>query len=359
MKEHRHCDVCGKEIPGRSKRFCSRACQQSTYEGYRSSMMSDEYCRICGKELTIRQTQRGNYCSKSCAERARREREGSTLAGTMRNCVICGKEFEPTRREQACCSLACSKRKGGDTLSEKAPQHIYTCQHCGREYVAKAKERDTYCSNECRYAHRAASRPENAARRQAKQEAKRQARQDALHGVCSECGQEFEKKCASQRICSEECIKARNARKFREEKARLGRNAGRIRLLVCEECGAKFEHTIYNAIPKCCSERCSRKNWERQNPAAAASIRRRSAHKRRAMKYGNGPLDSIDPYIVYERDDWMCGICGLRVDPDLSCPHPHSASLDHIIPLSKGGTHTWDNVQLAHLLCNSRKRDIT
>ena len=34
-----------------------------------------------------------------------------------------------------------------------------------------------------------------------------------------------------------------------------------------------------------------------------------------------------------------------------------AASLDHIIPLSQGGTHTYNNVQLAHFLCNISKRD--
>ncbi len=30
-------------------------------------------------------------------------------------------------------------------------------------------------------------------------------------------------------------------------------------------------------------------------------------------------------------------------------------SIDHIVPITRGGTHTWDNAQLAHLLCNTRK----
>jgi 5-methylcytosine-specific restriction endonuclease McrA len=30
-------------------------------------------------------------------------------------------------------------------------------------------------------------------------------------------------------------------------------------------------------------------------------------------------------------------------------------SLDHIVPVSLGGTHTWANVQLAHLRCNVSK----
>jgi 5-methylcytosine-specific restriction endonuclease McrA len=30
-------------------------------------------------------------------------------------------------------------------------------------------------------------------------------------------------------------------------------------------------------------------------------------------------------------------------------------SIDHIIPLSKGGTQSWENVKLAHRHCNSIK----
>jgi 5-methylcytosine-specific restriction endonuclease McrA len=32
-------------------------------------------------------------------------------------------------------------------------------------------------------------------------------------------------------------------------------------------------------------------------------------------------------------------------------------SIDHIVPLAKGGNHTWNNVQLAHHYCNTLKRD--
>ena len=36
---------------------------------------------------------------------------------------------------------------------------------------------------------------------------------------------------------------------------------------------------------------------------------------------------------------------------------PNAPTVDHILPLAKGGTHTWDNVQLAHWSCNSDKSD--
>ena len=36
---------------------------------------------------------------------------------------------------------------------------------------------------------------------------------------------------------------------------------------------------------------------------------------------------------------------------------PMYPSIDHIIPMSKGGGHIWSNVQVAHIICNSIKSD--
>ena len=58
----------------------------------------------------------------------------------------------------------------------------------------------------------------------------------------------------------------------------------------------------------------------------------------------------------------ICQICGKVVDDtDIGNGHIKKLypSIDHIIPLSKGGTHTWDNVQLAHMGCNAGKQDRT
>jgi 5-methylcytosine-specific restriction endonuclease McrA len=67
---------------------------------------------------------------------------------------------------------------------------------------------------------------------------------------------------------------------------------------------------------------------------------------------------------LYERDGGICKICGSPCDYNdyiisdnvviVGSKYP---SIDHIKPLSKGGSHTWDNVQLAHKQCNSIKRD--
>lgn len=54
----------------------------------------------------------------------------------------------------------------------------------------------------------------------------------------------------------------------------------------------------------------------------------------------------------------ICAICGQRVDKKLKYPHPMSATVDHVIPVSKGG-HPSDisNLQLAHFYCNRQKSD--
>lgn len=52
----------------------------------------------------------------------------------------------------------------------------------------------------------------------------------------------------------------------------------------------------------------------------------------------------------------VCGICGKPVDKTLKSPHPMSPTIDHIIPIDKGG-HPSDlsNLQLAHRCCNREK----
>lgn len=52
----------------------------------------------------------------------------------------------------------------------------------------------------------------------------------------------------------------------------------------------------------------------------------------------------------------VCAICGQLVDKSLKFPNPLSPSIDHIIPIAKGG-HPADleNLQLTHLKCNQSK----
>lgn len=68
------------------------------------------------------------------------------------------------------------------------------------------------------------------------------------------------------------------------------------------------------------------------------------------------PFESAKKKILATQE--VCGICGKPVDKSLKFPHPMSASIDHIVPIDKGG-HPSDisNLQLAHLCCNRKKSD--
>ena len=52
----------------------------------------------------------------------------------------------------------------------------------------------------------------------------------------------------------------------------------------------------------------------------------------------------------------VCALCGMPIDRTLKFPHPMSASVDHIIPIAKGGhPSSLDNLQAVHLICNQVK----
>lgn len=83
----------------------------------------------------------------------------------------------------------------------------------------------------------------------------------------------------------------------------------------------------------------------------------------RSSRYGlheSGYDDSITLKRCIEKYGGVCQICGKPVDEnDIKNGHirRNYPTVDHIIPLSKGGLHTWDNVQLAHMACNAGKCD--
>jgi 5-methylcytosine-specific restriction endonuclease McrA len=83
------------------------------------------------------------------------------------------------------------------------------------------------------------------------------------------------------------------------------------------------------------------------NPERAAELRRVRVLAYRARKRG-AHVEHVEPFVVLERDDGLCGICGLDVDPQ-------HFDIDHIIPLARGGEHSYRNVQVAHRRCNQRK----
>jgi len=60
---------------------------------------------------------------------------------------------------------------------------------------------------------------------------------------------------------------------------------------------------------------------------------------------------------IAERDNFVCHICEVLVDMSLPRTSKQGATLDHVIPISKGGVDSLENLKLAHWICNIRKSD--
>ncbi len=57
---------------------------------------------------------------------------------------------------------------------------------------------------------------------------------------------------------------------------------------------------------------------------------------------------------IWHRDNWTCHYCGKTVKESV-LNVPDKATVDHIIPVSKGGGNRVDNLVTACVQCNSRK----
>ena len=126
---------------------------------------------------------------------------------------------------------------------------------------------------------------------------------------------------------------------------------------VCPCCGKIF-HSEYQ-IKKYCSRKCQKKAIKKRMQAEGKIPG--GCHRRRAKKYGCKYESGITRLRVIKRDNYICAICGKVCNPNdrrWGTFGPDYPTLDHIIPLAKGGSHTWDNVQCACGMCNSNKRDL-
>lgn len=103
-------------------------------------------------------------------------------------------------------------------------------------------------------------------------------------------------------------------------------------------------------------------NRDRVNPEGLRSRQRRyrdrhrglltERQRRRRVDRLGLRVDDVDVEALWTG---LCGICGGGLERSLAWPHPLSKSIDHVIPLARGGTHEAANLQWAHLRCNVSK----
>lgn len=120
------------------------------------------------------------------------------------------------------------------------------------------------------------------------------------------------------------------------------------RTYTCETCYGLIVVTM-GAKVRWCSKSCYRQSEEWK------TAKRILRARRKAIERGNGH-EAVDPYAVFRRDKWLCQLCGQRTPGTLrgTC-NRRAPELDHIVPLSRGGTHTYDNTQCLCRECNQSK----
>lgn len=159
---------------------------------------------------------------------------------------------------------------------------------------------------------------------------------------------------------------ALSAAGYQRRKGRLKaeQDAARAALArCCELCGGAIggERTLQARFcSTVCRERAASRRWKQANAEKVRSQRQQyeannrevinlKAQRRRSRKRG-AFVEDVHPLVLLELGDGVCGICGTDVDPN-------DFHMDHVIPLARGGEHSYANMQVAHPACNSRKRD--
>lgn len=215
------------------------------------------------------------------------------------------------------------------------PEPVTNCRRCGERNPPRKSKGPVpeYCSKGCQQkthyeAHKASSSY------QAQLAAKRRG---PFVVSCTQCGSSFEARNSSRSFCSQRCY---------------NRHMDANNPIRCTESGCD-RGVRAKGLCSMHWRRAARADGRESNPAWTEG-RKASYHKRRAQKLST-QVEDIRPIDIYERDIWLCGLCLTPVDPDSRYPDPRSASLDHVQPLSLGGAHTYENVQLAHLSCNLSK----
>lgn len=252
---------------------------------------------------------------------------------TVSDCAHCGEAFEYIRVRaprlycgQHCQSAAKRQRMGLPPTQPRKPALKSICAHCRQTFTHKA-DRGTFCSRECSF------------------EAKRAAPYTRVSSFnCRVCGTAVCVRSTQSTACSDDCRRAEARQKYRK-RAEVTREPVSVR---CGECGAEFTAQNGGNRRKYCSMDCSRRS-QRRTRRKAERARLRSAR-----------VEPVNPNKVFERDGWRCQICGCQTPRLLrGSTKPRAPELDHRVPLSCGGDHSYANTQCACRECNNDKSNLS
>jgi hypothetical protein len=251
---------------------------------------------------------------------------------TVTNCAFCDVEFEYQRvtKRKRFCSIACGSRaRTGYRVLESR------CAWCLNVYVIGAgsggKNR-RFCSKRCCDSESA-------------WQIKFDNRQLRRNAVCLWCLNNFEASKVGQKCCTNVCLtKLRNHLNLHGSE-----DSCRVRWCACGQMithdpgVSRVRPPRANACFDCRQE--MRREYQNQRG------RRKSAARRLAVTNGER-FTKLKLVQIHGR---ICYLCDEPVLFDRSLPRKQWASIDHVRPISRGGSHTIENCRVVHFGCNSRK----
>lgn len=257
-------------------------------------------------------------------------------------CVECNKEFGGRKKKY--CSKVCSddvrRRKNRERtrkVNPTKPDVTIICEWCSKEHTVPSRtaHQARFCSGRCKdmWWSRTVHKRTPIEDLNKQRDAQRLERKLKL------------KKARDKREALRSIVRTLKGVGIDKKKLELTR--------PCDECGIVFYDP--NPIPLTCSKECSNK--------------RRNRLGRLYMNDRYNEDNIIDRDItlekLYERDEGVCYICGdecnyndkVITDEGYFIVGKSYPSIDHVIPISKEGKHSWNNIKLAHHYCNTIKRD--
>lgn len=163
----------------------------------------------------------------------------------------------------------------------------------------------------------------------------------AVH--CSRCLTVFKTSYSHQRYCSDEC-------RYEDYKPIVAERQRKTepKILICGWCDGEV------IVP---ANFTGNRKYHPECKVQARRARYRIKTVKRQSRTVKPSRLSADQ--VVDLYGSTCHICQVKIDLDLSRTNRLGLTVDHLVPLSKGGTDTIDNMRPAHWICNVRKGNKT
>jgi hypothetical protein len=126
-----------------------------------------------------------------------------------------------------------------------------------------------------------------------------------------------------------------------------------------DECRQKaqgaIKRRVYFKSCQSCGKLCTMRNWNSTRCQPCQTLFEWECERKYEKKRKLSKVGKLIPY-VGERDRWKCSICHGKVKSQTySAQDKWSPTIDHVIPVSQGGTDDLSNLKLAHMICNAKK----